>query len=165
MQRLTAMNNEIYFQKIFKENYSNVMGLCFGYVSGNEDLAKDLTQEVFLKVWQNLNNFKGESKIATWIYRITVNTCLQELRKKNPVSLKVDVAAEISHNHYEKESRFAAMYSCINKLSPENKTIILLELEEVPQQDIANIIGISHQSIRTRIHRIKDQLSKCVHNE
>ncbi|MDT0648263.1 RNA polymerase sigma factor [Zunongwangia sp. F260] len=159
------MNNEVYFNRIFEENYPRVMGLCFGYVSGNEDLAKDLAQEVFLKVWQNLNNFKGESKIATWIYRITVNTCLQELRRKNHVSLKIDMAAEVTANQNEKESRFAEMYRCINKLSPENKSIILLELEEVPQQEIANIIGISHRAVRTRIHRIKEQLSKCVYNE
>ena len=79
------MNNEEQYQKIYKDNYTKVMRLCLGYVHGNEDLAKDLTQEVFLKAWQHLNNFQGNSKIETWIYRITVNTCLQELRKKKPL--------------------------------------------------------------------------------
>jgi len=153
------------FQKIYKDHYAKVMRLCLGYLNGNEDLAKDLTQEVFLKAWQHLPNFRGNSTIETWIYRITVNTCLQELRKKKPVALQPELISEETSITKEAEIRFTAMYRCINTLSTENKSIILLELEEVPQQEIAAIIGIGHQAVRTRIHRIKQQLSKCVKNE
>src|SRR5690554_759874 len=159
------MSNKTDFQNIYKENYSRVMGLCLGYVKGDEFLAKDLAQEVFVKVWQNLPQFRQQSKISTWIYRIAVNTCLQELRKKKYVDLKIDVEDESSSNSIETESRFESMYKCINSLSPENKSIILLELEAVPQNEIAEIIGISHAAIRTRIHRIKEQLSNCVKHE
>lgn len=164
-QRFKAMNKEKHFQKIYKDNYAKVMRLCLGYMNGNEDLAKDLTQEVFLKAWQHLPNFRGNSKMETWIYRITVNTCLQELRKKKPVMLQPELVSEETSITKEAEIRFTAMYRCINTLSTENKSIILLELEEVPQQEIAAIIGIGHQAVRTRIHRIKQQLSKCVKNE
>ncbi|HLW31360.1 MAG TPA: RNA polymerase sigma factor [Aequorivita sp.] len=159
------MSNKTDFQNIYKENYSRVMGLCLGYVKGDEFLAKDLAQEVFVKVWQNLPQFRQQSKISTWIYRIAVNTCLQELRKKKYVDLKIDVEDESSSNSIETESRFESMYKCINSLSAENKSIILLELEAVPQNEIAEIIGISHAAIRTRIHRIKEQLSNCVKHE
>ena len=159
------MSNESDFQQIYEENYSRVVGLCLGYVKGNDFLAKDLAQEVFVKVWQNLPQFRQHSKISTWIYRITVNTCLQELRKKKYVALKIDVEAESTPNPIETESRFKSMYKCIDSLSPENKSIILLELETVPQNEIADIIGISHGAIRTRIHRIKEQLSNCVNHE
>ncbi len=159
------MSKEKDFQKIYKDHYAKVMRLCLGYMNGNEDLAKDLTQEVFLKAWQHLPNFRGNSTIETWIYRITVNTCLQELRKKKPVTLQPELISEETSITKEAEIRFTAMYRCINTLSTENKSIILLELEEVPQQEIAAIIGIGHQAVRTRIHRIKQQLSKCVKNE
>ncbi len=159
------MSKELEFQQIYKENYPRVIGLCLGYVKGDESLAKDLAQEVFVKVWQNLQTFRHQSKISTWIYRITVNTCLQELRKKKYVQLKIDIANDAGPKPIELENKFNAMYKCINQLSSENKSIILLELEEVPQTEIAEIIGISHSAIRTRIHRIKDQLSKCVSHE
>lgn len=159
------MSKEERFQKIYKDSYAKVMRLCLGYVNGNEDLAKDLTQDVFLKAWWHLKNFRGSSKIETWIYRITVNTCLQELRKKKPVRLRPELLSKETANDPETENRFIQMYRCINKLSPENKSIILLELEEIPQEEIANIIGIGHQALRTRIHRIKQQLSKCVKDE
>ena len=76
------------FDQIYKDNYPKVFRLCQGYTNGNEILSKDLAQEVFIKVWQNLNSFRNDSSLSTWIYRITVNTCLIELRKKKSVSIK-----------------------------------------------------------------------------
>lgn len=159
------MNRESAFQEIYTENYGRVAGLCLGYVKGDGALAKDLAQEVFMKVWENLPNFRKQSAISTWIYRITVNTCLQEMRKKKYVELKGDVVNEPPSHPMEMEARFKSMYKCIDTLNAENKTIILLELENIPQEEIAAIIGISHQAIRTRLHRIKEQLSNCVNHE
>lgn len=156
------MSKKTDFHQIYTANYPKVISLCLGYVKGNEFLAKDLAQEVFLKVWQNLSHFRQQSKISTWIYRITVNTCLQELRKKKYADLTIDIAQDSIPNALEIEDRFLQMYKCINTLSPENRSIILLELEDVPQREIAEIIGISHAALRTRIHRIKEQLSNCV---
>ncbi|WBL23157.1 RNA polymerase sigma factor [Zunongwangia sp. HRR-M8] len=159
------MNKKIIFEDIYAANYPRVFRLCLGYLSGNEDLSKDLAQEVFIKVWQYLDDFRGEASTSTWIYRITVNTCLQELRKKKTKPLKIEIAGDNPIEESETESQFASMYRCIDQLSAENKSIILLELEGLPQKEIAKVIGINHASVRTRIHRIKDQLSKCVKNE
>ena len=159
------MSKKLEFQEIYHSYYPKVIRLCMGYLSGNEALAKDMTQEVFIKVWQYLKDFRGEATISTWIYRITVNTCLQELRKKKTKSLKIDIASNEANEDPETEKQFASMYRCIDQLSAENKSIILLELEGLPQKEIAAITGLNHAAIRTRIHRIKDQLSKCVKNE
>ncbi|WP_026451489.1 RNA polymerase sigma factor [Aequorivita capsosiphonis] len=160
------MNTETYFEKIYTENYQKVLGLCLGYLKGDEALAKDLAQDVFVKVWSNLKNFRQDAKFSTWIYRITVNTCLQELRKKRDLPLEFDLQEEISNkNSSQDESRLAKMYTCINQLSLQNQSIILLELDDVPQAEIAEILGVSHQVVRTRIHRIKTQLSKCVRHD
>lgn len=156
------MNLQDRFQIIYDENYRNVLSLCLGYVNGEEDTAKDLAQDIFLKVWENLENFRNESKISTWIYRITVNMCLLNNREKKSFPLKFDIKAEDPADSVIKEKQFLKMYNCINKLNQSNKSIILLELEEVPQTEIAEILGISHVALRTRIHRIKNDLSKCI---
>ncbi|MCX2839072.1 sigma-70 family RNA polymerase sigma factor [Salinimicrobium sp. MT39] len=156
------MTKELQFKDLYTAHYSKVIRLCLGYTNGREEKAKDLTQEVFIKIWQNLDKFRSEANISTWIYRITVNTCLQELRKKKVVPLEIDLASHEIISSNNDEIRYKKMYECINKLSADNKTIIFLELEEVPQAEIAEITGYSHQAIRTRIHRIKEQLSKCV---
>lgn len=153
------------FEEIYRENYSRVISLCLGYVSGNEDLAKELTQIAFIKAWEHLKNFRHQSQISTWIYRIAVNTCLQELRRRKFMPILMDMAMDPTDDPWEKARRLSTMYHCINQLSPENKTIILLELQDVPQTEIADILGLSHAAIRTRIHRIKEQLSTCVKHE
>ncbi len=156
------------FKKLYEENYSKMVRLCLGYVSGDKDMAKDLTQEVFIKVWRNFNSFRNESAITTWLYRIAVNTCLMNLRKtkKAPITDAVfqdntiDTAPE-----KEREQQFQKMYQCIDTLGPTNKAIILMELEGIPQKEIAQVTGLKHEAIRTRIHRIKNELKKCVNHE
>lgn len=153
------------FEIIYKENYHKVISLCLGYVQGDEAIAADLAQEVFIKIWQNLDKFRGESSMATWIYRITVNTCYQQLRKKPFLPLTVDIQEEPAVPKSATEILYQRMYSCIDQLSDLNKSIILLELQDIPQKEIAEIIGISYEAVRIRLHRIKNQLSKCVKNE
>ncbi|WP_298901064.1 RNA polymerase sigma factor [uncultured Psychroserpens sp.] len=156
------------FKHLYEANYNKVLRLCLGYTSGDTMLSKDLTQEVFIKVWQNLESFRQESSISTWIYKIAVNTCLLELRKKKTIG----ISDHLNHLEQPLENTSANMdiklkqlYSCIGCLKPENKSIILLELEGLPQKEIAEITGLSHEAIRVRIHRIKNELTKCVKND
>ncbi len=138
-----------------------------GYVSGDDDLAKDLTQEVFIKVWKQLDSFRNESSISTWIYRITVNTCLLQLRNKEFLK-RTEAIERLTEAEEEsrpsKENQLKSMYQCIEKLPKDSKGIILLELEGLPQKEIAEIMGLSHEAIRVRVHRIKNSLTKCVKN-
>ncbi len=139
-----------------------------GYVKGNKTLASDIAQEVFVKVWKSLEEFREESTISTWIYRITVNTCLLELRKKKYIQpyQEYDLLPETQEtSHPNKEKQLKKMYQCIAKLSKGNQAIILLELEGLPQKEISEIIGISHEAVRVRVHRIKSSLTKCVKND
>jgi RNA polymerase sigma-70 factor (ECF subfamily) len=160
---------ETTYQKIYEENYPKVMRLCLGYTAGNESLAKDLAQDTFVKVWQNLDGFRNESGFGTWIYRICVNTCLAELRKERKKNRKIQIdrlqVSDSYENTSDKEDMLNLLYTCINKLSSTNKAIILLELEGLPQLEISEIIGIKHEALRTRIYRIKQQLTKCVNHE
>jgi len=157
------------YKEVYKEHYPKVMRLCLGYVGGDHALAKDLTQEIFIKVWENLKQFRNESSIGTWIYRISVNTCLAQLRnqKKNLKNYDIGAIPEQLEEDSEQDrgQMLSQLYTCINKLTETNKAIILLELEGLPQKEISDIIGIKHEAIRTRIHRIKSQLTKCANNE
>lgn len=153
------------FEKIYNANYPKVFRLCQGYTNGDEALSKDLAQEVFIKCWQHRHSFRNQSNISTWIYRIAVNTCLLELRKKKSVPISnhlkhLDASDDPVAD--SKEFQLQQLYQCIRKLNTDNKTIILLELEGLPQKEIAEIMGLSHEAIRVRIHRIKNELTKCV---
>jgi len=73
-------NNET-FETIYHQHHQMVLQMCLGFVKGDKDTAKDLSQEIFISVWNNLDKFRGASSYKTWIYRITVNTCLQYVKK------------------------------------------------------------------------------------
>lgn len=157
------------FETIYKEHYSKVIRLCSGYVNGDVDLAKDLAQEVFIKVWEHLDSFRNESSISTWIYRIAVNTCLMQLRRKTrTVPLKnIEKSETDDHNEDEvqKEKQLIQLHGCISKLFHVDKSVILLELEGLPQREIAEVTGLTHESVRVRIHRIKEKLLKCIQHD
>ncbi|MEM6377579.1 MAG: sigma-70 family RNA polymerase sigma factor [Bacteroidota bacterium] len=161
------MNTEREFTEVYNTYAHKVFRLCLGYASGNEDLAKEWQQETFIKVWKHRSSFKAKSSIGTWIYRIAVNICLSDLRKplKHAQMNERIPATDSKGNEAEKQAlQIEKMYQCINQLSQKNKTIILLELEDVPQATIAETLGIAHGALRTRLSRIRKSLLKCITN-
>lgn len=156
------------FNEIYNAHAQKVFRLCLGYASGNETLAKEWQQETFIKVWNHRKSFRANSAIGTWIYRIAVNTCLNDLRKcKKFVAVNEGAMAANPNNdgQEERESQIKKMYRCIDKLTANNKAIILLELEDIPQATIAEVQGMAHGTLRTRLSRIRNSLLKCITNE
>jgi len=161
------MNLEKDFTEIYNSHATKVHRLCLGYASGDDDLAKEWLQETFLKVWHQRKSFKGKSSIGTWIYRIAVNVCLSDLRKtrnhdliiESTLSTPVDDTDDNKHN-----DNIEKMYHCINQLTEQNKVLILLELEEIPQETISQTVGLTHGTVRTRLSRIRKSLLKCITN-
>lgn len=145
------------FETIYRVYYSKVFRLCMGYVN-DEDWAKDLTQETFILVWQKLGQFRKESAIGTWIFRIAVNNCLRQLEKSKRTAW-TDLYFQVSDTpHEETEIRMRLLYKCISELPETDRIIISLELEDLPQTEIAAIVGLSETNVRVRIHRIKEKL-------
>lgn len=152
------------FETIYNTYWQKVFRLCMGYVN-DTDSAKDLTQETFIKIWQQLPKFRNESSIGTWIFRIASNTCLRQLQieKKMPKSeLPIDIKAEASEISIETHLQF--LYQCISELQEIERIIISLELEDINQKEIAKIVGLSESNVRVRIHRIKEKLSQKFKN-
>lgn len=153
------------FNNIYQTHYDKVYRLCKGYFNGHEGLAADATQEIFLKVWQHLDGFRGESKISTWLYRIAVNTCLLQLRKPATTKeIKTEQLPDVVAEEYNpvQDERLKKMYSCIQQLDETGKMIILMVLEGLEYSAIAEVVGSTEETLRVRIHRIKKQLSTCV---
>lgn len=146
-----------------------VMQLCMGFVKGDQDQAKDLTQEVFIQVWNNLQSFRQESSPKTWIYRITVNTCLNHLKKQKSQDEKL---GEILRNQetteeieFTETDPSKMLFEAMSKLSEVDRLVTGLLLEDVPQEEIAAILGITEVNLRVKIHRIKLRLKKLIHHE
>ena len=157
-----AADKEAAFKKIFEANSKKIYHLCYGY-TGDEDSANDLMQETFLKVWQNLDKFRNQEMISTWIYRIAVNTCLTYLRSEKRQA-KDELTPELEETTgeviSEKNEQVAQLYKCISKLEETERIIITMVLDEVPYPEIAEISGISEGNLRVKVFRIKQKLTE-----
>lgn len=148
------------FETIYKTYWQKVFRLCMGYVN-DRDAAKDLAQETFIKVWKQLPQFRNESSVGTWIFRIASNTCLRQIQKERKMSkseLPLEIKDEISETNIEKDIQF--LYQCISELKEVERIIISLELEDMNQKEIAEIVGLSEGNIRVKIYRIKEKLTQ-----
>jgi RNA polymerase sigma-70 factor (ECF subfamily) len=146
------------FEEIYIEYSPKIFRVCMAYVNDREQ-ARDLTQETFLAVWQHLSTFKNESKISTWIFRIATNNCLRAIEKSKRIKT-IDLPSEIiSSNDDSKMEKIDFLHSCIAELNEMDRIIISLVLEDLPQAEIASIVGLSNTNTRVKIHRIKERIS------
>lgn len=138
-----------------------VAKVCYFYATDGDDF-NDLRQEVLINLWQGFQQFRGDSEISTWIYRVSLNSCVSYFRKHKkhygtqPIEFIPDIIAEDT----DKRKMIAEMHSLINKLDREEKALILLWLDNYSYEVIAELMGIPRNTVASRIHRIKDKIVK-----
>ncbi|MBB6130163.1 RNA polymerase sigma factor [Mucilaginibacter lappiensis] len=147
------------FEEIYDTYYGKIFRLCMGYMN-DHDWAQDVTQETFITVWQKLSQFRNESAIGTWIYRIAANQCLRQLEKQSKMP-KAEMPVQLEDKPPpDNDSQVQLLYKCIAELPEIDRIIISLELEDVKQAEIACIVGLSETNIRVKVYRIKEKLSQ-----
>jgi len=143
-----------------------IIKLCRAYTNTQEDF-EDYYQEVSLQIWRSKDNFKGQCKWSTWVYRISLNVCLTLLRKQKSSGktyFTSDVLPDtlmIENRAFENES-LNQLYAAIKQLSEVDRAVILLYLEERSYQEIADILGTNPNNIGVRVNRIKERLKKII---
>lgn len=121
--------------------------------------VSDLYQEVVLNLWKAYPSFRGESKVSTWIYRISLNTCITFFRRSKRSISYTDLVIDIS-DIPDEDDNIKELYRLINKLGKIEKALVLLYLDEKPYREIAEITGLTVTNVATKLNRIKDKLKK-----
>ncbi|GJM33837.1 MAG: DNA-directed RNA polymerase sigma-70 factor [Saprospiraceae bacterium] len=148
------------FDTIYSEFSHKIFSVCLSYLN-DTDKAYDLTQETFITVWQNLHSFKHKSNIGTWIYRIACNKCLRQIENDARIKkVELPTQIEVIETDNIQEQKHIFLRNCIADLPELERIIIGLFLEDVPQERIAEIVGLSHSNVRVKVHRIKEKLTK-----
>ncbi len=157
--------NEREFASLIQENSRIINKVCYFYATDKMPF-EDLRQEIYVNIWLGLSQFRGDSKISTWIYRVAVNSALMTIRSSKPrldtVSLDfglLDVSTEIDDAQRE---NLQTLQSLINRLEDIEKAIILLWLDEYTYDEIAETLGMKRNTVAVKIHRIKEKLSKQI---
>lgn len=161
---LTSKNEEIADrQRRFRQLHAGyddmISRICYGYARSNEEF-EDLRQDAYVNIWQGLDGFRGDSGLKTWIYRVTLNTCVSSLRKRMRDGVTVDLA-EIADTADEDPARMTMiveLHEAISSLSDIDKAIILMWLDEAGYEEIAQVLGMGRNTIASRIRRIKEKL-------
>lgn len=153
------------FALLIQENSRIINKVCYFYATDKMPF-EDLRQEIYVNIWLGLSQFRGDSKISTWIYRVAVNSALMSMRSSKPrietVSLDfglLDVSTEIDDAQRE---NLQTLQSLINRLEDIEKAIILLWLDEYSYDEIAETLGMKRNTVAVKIHRIKEKLSKQI---
>lgn len=150
--------------RIIEDNIQRIYSLAFS-LSQNKYDAEEITQEVFLKAVRNIHNFRDESRIGTWLYRITVNTFLNMKRKKVFLSLKDSEAnpnysgIRGSTNDGSDNDLTASINRSIGNLSARERSVFILRhYENISTKEISAMLGISHRTARTLLYRAVNKL-------
>ena len=163
---MNDQDKEKEFESAIVEFGALIAKICY-YFSVDTNEFNDLRQEVLYNIWRGWDKFRNDSKVSTWIYRISFNTCVsytrKETKKKKEISLDaiIDLPAEEENSKLEK---YNAMHKLIRQLSYEERVIILLWLDEKPYEEISELMGIPRNTIAVKIKRIKDKLIKMSKN-
>ena len=169
------------FSKLLGAYQQKVFCTCISFVPNNED-AEDIAQEVFLEVFKSVSNFKGNSKLSTWIFRIATNKCLEFIRKRNtkkrfafmqsilgneiPMD-KTSYFTEVNHPGIllENKEKSAIIFKAIHTL-PESQRVVftLAKIDGKSYQEIVEITGKSLSSVESVLFRAKKGLQEKLEN-
>ena len=149
------------FSDVVKKYKNTVFTVCYLF-SKDQDEVNDLFQETLINLWRGFDSFKGQCDVKTWIWRVSLNTCLTFERKKKrgvetvPLSMDINLFTDTDDD----TRQIQQLYSRINKLGLVDRAIILLWLENMSYEEIGQIVGISTKNVSVKLVRIKEQLKK-----
>ena len=162
------MSKDHAFESLYQKYQGMVSQLCLGYVKGDTDQAYDLSQEVFINCWKAMDTFRGEASYKTWVYRVTVNTCLQHIRreKRRPQVPWQTVEGQVAATPApDPAPQYRALYQAIGQLSELDRLIMMMVLDELDYEEIAHVTGLTAGNLRVRIHRNKKTLKTLLAHE
>lgn len=149
------------FSKMVREQKSTIYTVCYTF-SNDEDEVSDLFQETLINLWKGYESFRHESKLSTWIYRVAMNTCISADRKKRRQGTKVPLSMDIDlyndEDHETKQVR--QLHERIQRLDLIDRALVMMWLEGMNYDEIADVIGISVKNVGVKLVRIKEKLKQ-----
>lgn len=154
------MSQQSTFDHWIKDYRALLFKVVRAYTLNNED-ANDLFQDIAIQVWKSIPNYRRESAVSTWLYRIALNTAIRwsaNERKRITGKQEVEMSSLVIDNQAEADPKLEWLYGQITKMNEIDKSLTLLLLDGYSYRDMAEMMGISESNIGVKIHRIKKSL-------
>ncbi|MDE6076199.1 MAG: RNA polymerase sigma factor [Muribaculaceae bacterium] len=152
------------FERIIEAHKASIYSVCYIYAA-NKIEADDIFQEILINLWKGLKSFRGESELKSWVYRISLNTCISYQRKKRVKTEPLDIAPEIYATDSPAGRQTEQLRRRITRLDPMDRAIVLLWLEDMAYEEIGAIVGMTAKNVGVRLIRIKEKLKKQRNDE
>ena len=148
------------FTQLVQEQKSTIYTVCYMFAR-DKDEAADLFQDVLINLWKGIGKFRNDSEISTWVYRVSLNTCISADRKKRKMpTTRLDMNIDLFDDDDTDSRQIQVLRQRIKRLQPLDRAIVLLWLESLSYQEIADIVGLTPKNISVRLTRIRLQLKQ-----
>ena len=149
------------FTDIIKKYERTIYTVCYMF-SDDTDEVNDLYQDILVRLWQGFDAFEGKSDIKTWIYRVSLNYCINfsHKQKRQRERLNLGSSLSVDGSSLERNLQIKQLYKRINTLGLMDRSVVLLWLEGLSYDEIGAILGISVKNVSFKLVRIKEQLKK-----
>ena len=179
---MTTNNDQIYIDRVLEgdsqafamlvNRYKDlVFSLALRMLKHREE-AEEVSQDTFIKIYKSLNKFKGDSKFSTWVYKVTYNTCLDRIKKLKRTQSTQQIDEFTEHqiktidnalDRIEAKERKEALRKCIERLPSEDSFLVtLFYFEELSLEEISEIVGLTPNNVKVKLHRSRKKLLKIV---
>ncbi len=150
-------------RRVFERYKDRVFSIALNFLKGDDAAAKDVTQEVFVKVFRAAPSFRQDARFSTWLYRIVANACMDELRRRRRLVLVGDVpprmhptVAPIEHAELD-----ADVTAALGRLSPKLRIAVLLRyFDDLTYDQMAEALGVTHGTVASRLNRAHKFLAR-----
>ena len=175
MRRLRA-GDEAAYEVLVRTQSTRLLAVT-RRILASEDDARDAVQEAFIRVFQHLASFEGESRLSTWLHRVAVNTALMKLRTRRrrpeqPIEPLLPAFQEDGHHveqfrswdepadeAFERQEMRVRVRQCIDRLPENYRTVLLLrDIEQMDSEETAAVLGITVNAVKIRLHRARQAL-------
>lgn len=153
------------FRKLIAIESGTISKICFAYAGSAADF-EDLRQDALINIWRGMSHFRGESSRSTWVYRITVNSCLTSLRKQSRHRHEsLDNLYGLIECDDDNREQIEQLHRVIDSLGQQERAIIMMWLDEISYDEIAEAMGMNRNTVASRLRRIKDKIAELYRKE
>ncbi|WP_339755111.1 RNA polymerase sigma factor [uncultured Winogradskyella sp.] len=167
VEAIVKTNDTMLFEVLYDRYATMVYNKCYGFANGVDE-AKDLTQDVFLRVFVKLASFKGKSKFSTWLYAFTYNHCVnyvtrntaKKIEKKSISSDSIEnIGEDIDTTREFDNMRVEQLKKVMELISPDEKMLLLLKYQDnLSIKELAEALDIGESAVKMRLKRAKEKL-------
>ena len=156
---------ETEFERLVRENKRRIYTVCYMFSQDMEEV-EDLFQEILINLWRGLESFKGDKYLGTWVWKVSLNTCINASRRRQREIKKIHL--DVNVNLYEdvdaESMQIRQLHDRIGQLGYIDRSLVLLWLENLSYDEFGLILGISANNVAVKLVRVKEKLKKMSNN-